>query len=162
MEESLERLRAMYHLSVEKGEWASVARDSVAALRLRTAGISEWDVTIEGYRGALEVVRAKHSKWPPNKLKYFNRGAATLDALVEANPENLELRYLRFASYRFLPFFLRRDDSLAADLRALASGLPEHPETFSPTVYGGVVRFLLENGDLAEDERARLEGALPT
>ncbi|MFC1660697.1 hypothetical protein ACFL3S_04400 [Gemmatimonadota bacterium] len=158
--ERLERIRAMYFLSVDEGKWVDLAKDSLSALRVSAPSASEEEVTFEAYRGALEVVRAKHSRWPPNKLKYLNEGARTLDGLVARQPDNLEVRYLRLASYLFLPFFLRRDESVAADLRTLAANLPEYPAAFSPPVYQAVVRFVLENGTLDGEERTRLERVL--
>ena len=106
------------------------------------------------------MVRAKHARWPPNKLKHLQGGARILDSLVARKPDNLEVRYLRLASYVFLPFFLRRDDSVAADLQTLAAHLPEYPGAFSPLVYQAVVRFVLENGALEGEERTRLENLL--
>jgi len=157
---SLERIRAMYFLSVEEGAWADSARDSLSAVKDRIQPETEAAVTQEAYRGALQVVRAKHARWPPNKLKHLRRGSEILDSLTVQHPDNLEVRYLRLASYIFLPAFLRRDDSVASDLKTLARGLPDHPEAFSPTVYQGVLRFVLENGDVAPEDRGRLEEAL--
>jgi hypothetical protein len=150
----------LYVLSVEGKEWAGRAADSLSAVRRAIPAGSAEAVTAEAYQGALEVVRAKHSRWPPNKLKHLNRGAEILDALVEREPANLEARYLRLASYIFLPFFLRRDEKVTADLEALVQGLPGDPEAFSPPVYRAVVRFVLENGKLGAEERATLQAAL--
>jgi hypothetical protein len=156
----MERVRAMYFLSVDEKGWGERAADTLEALGTRIPVDGEVEAILQAYGGALEVVRAKHSRWPPNKLKYLNRGAAVLDSLVDENPGNLEIRYLRLASYWFLPGFLRRDDSTAADLKALAADLPDHPQAFSPVVYRGVVRFLLETGALAGSDRERLSQAL--
>jgi hypothetical protein len=156
----VERIRAMYFLSVDEGNWVDLAKDSLSALQNSIPPASEEEVTLEAYRGALEVVRAKHSRWPLNKLKYLEGGAEILDDLVAREPDNLEVRYLRLASYLFLPFFLRRDDSVAADLQTLTVRLPERPDAFSPPVYQAVVRFLLENSALEGEERARLEHVL--
>ena len=156
----LETLRAMYFLSVESGNWNDRARDSVGVFRSAIQPETRAAVTLEAYAGALEVVRAKHSRWPPNKIKYLNAGAAILDDLVERYPDNLEVRYLRYASYRFLPFFLRRDESVSSDLDTLVRDLPSRPETFSPTVYDGVVRFILANSSLGAEDKSRLERTL--
>jgi hypothetical protein len=156
----LERIRALYFLSVDEGKWADIARDSLSALKANIPSASEEEVTFEAYRGALQVVRAKHARWPPNKLKHLDKGARILDGLVDREPENLEVRYLRLASYLFLPFFLRRDDSVAADLGTLVADLPEKPGAFSPALYQAVVEFVLENGSLEAEEKARLEGTL--
>ena len=160
IEDGLERIRAMYLLSVDDGDWVDQTRDSLSALELRIPQGSEDGLTLEAYRGALEVVRAKHARWPPNKLKHLGNGAAVLDDLVARTPDHLEVRYLRLASYLFLPFFLRRDDSVEADLAMLVDELPSQARAFSPPTYRAMVRFVLDNGALEGEERSRLEGIL--
>jgi hypothetical protein len=152
----LDRVRALYVLSVEEKRWMESAEDTLSSLRPLLGSGSEETVVAEAYRGALEVVRAKHARWPGNKLKHLDRGGDILNELVATHPDNLEVRYLRLASYLFLPFFLKRDDEVKADLAALTAGLPEGRQAFSPWMYQGVVRFVLENGDLDEETRARL------
>lgn len=156
----LERIRAMYFLSVDEKEWVDRARDSLRAVRGNIPPGTSEEVTYQAYRGALEVVRAKHARWPGNKLNHLNRGAEILDDLVNRDPGNLEVRYLRLASYLFLPFFLRRDDSVASDLERLVRELPDQPEAFTPEVYRAVVRFVLDHGKLDEIAAGRLREAL--
>jgi hypothetical protein len=155
----LEQVRAMYFMSVEQSDWVGTVRDSLRALEPRILPDSEAEIAFQAYRGAVDVVRAKHSRWPPNKLKFLNEGARILDDLVARHPDNLEVRYLRLASYLFLPFFLRRDDSVNADLGVLSLELPDHPEAFAPGIYQGVLRFVLETGRVEGEARARLEEA---
>jgi hypothetical protein len=150
----------MYFLGVAEKEWVDMARDSLSWLRSRIEPGTEAATTLEAYRGALQVVRAKHARWPPNKLKHLRRGSEILDALVAESPENLEVRYLRLASYLFLPSFLKREDAVASDMGILAAELADRPEAFSPTMYGAVAQFLLENGDLNEEARARIRATL--
>ena len=158
----LERIRAMYFLSVEEKDWANRTKDSLRAIREDIPEGTAEEITFQAYRGALEVVRAKHARWPGNKLKHLNRGAEVLDDLALRAPDNLEVRYLRLASYMFLPFFLRRDESVASDLKTLVTNLPDHPEAFSPAIYRAVVQFVLDNGELDGADRDRLRGALQT
>jgi hypothetical protein len=160
LQDRIEGVRAMYFLSVEEGDWVDIAKDSLSLLMGIANPETPEEATIQGYRGAIEVVRAKHSRWPPNKLKYLNQGAAILDFLVEAYPNDLELRYLRLASYRFLPFFLSREESVAEDLQILVEDLPRKPEVFSPTIYRAVLSFVLESGELEEVDRIRFEQAM--
>jgi len=160
IDERLDRLRAMYFLSVEEGDWMKAAEDSLSHLGPLLPPGSPESVLAEAYRGALKVVRAKHARWPGNKLKHLDRGSEILDGLVNAHPDNLEVRYLRLASYLFLPFFLQRDREVEADLATLSSGLPDNRDAFSPFMYRAVVTFVLENGKLDEETRARLEAIL--
>jgi hypothetical protein len=115
---------------------------------------------VNALAGALEVVRAKHSRWPPNKLKYLRRGVSALDRLVAEAPDDAVVRYLRLVSCFYLPFFLERDQSVKEDLRVLTELLPKGSGGFSGPVYSAVIRFVLENGDPAREEQMRLEAAL--
>ena len=144
----------------EQSEWAERAQDSLRTLRKEVPEGTEGAVTVEAYRGALQVVRAKHARMPWNKVKHLNRGAEALDNLVLSHPTNLEVRYLRLASYAFLPFFLRRDDSVASDLEVLVKQLPDHPGAFSPPVYRAVMEFVLEHGEMDEPGKDRFRKAL--
>jgi len=152
----LEKVRALYYLAVEEGDWAHALADSLDRALAVTPEASQDRVPLAGYRGALEVARARHARWPPNKLKHLNRGAQTLDSLVALHPDHVETRYLRFASYRFLPFFLDRDETVAEDARILAQGLIARPEGISLAVYRNMVGFLLSYESLDDASRTRL------
>ncbi len=152
-----ERLWALYFVSVEDGDW----EESALALHdsLVTRDLPEHrQVTALG--GALEVVRAKHSRWPPNKLKFLKAGLQVLDSLAMEAPEDPVVRYLRLVSTYYLPFFVDRDESVRDDLAVLARILPERPDAFSPLIYRAVVRFVLDHGDLSEEASGRLEDGL--
>lgn len=157
---NLERLRATYFLSVEKKEWVERAEAVLRSLKFWVTPGQEEYVSWRAYQGALEVVKAKHARWPPSKLNHLKTGVGILDELVESYPDDLEVRYLRLVSCYYLPFFLKREESVAADFQVLAAHLPDHPDAFSPTVYRGVVQFVLEKGTLTPRDRARLEEAL--
>jgi hypothetical protein len=152
-----ERLWALYFLSVEEGDWEARALALQDSLARRTLPEHR---QVAALGGALEVVRAKHSRWPPNKLKYLNAGLEVLDSLTAEAPDDPVVRYLRLVSTYYLPFFVDRDDTVREDLAALVRLLPDRPDAFSPPVYGAVIRFVLANGSPGPEQRQRLEGAL--
>ena len=152
-----EKLWVLYFLSVEEREWegrAVALADSLAALQLPE------DRHIRALGGALEVVRAKNSRWPPNKLEHLRKGLAILDGLVGEAPEDPVVRYLRLVSCYYLPFFLDRDESVGEDFGVLAAVLPEKGAVFSPPVRRAVVAFVLDKGEIGEPDRTRLEETL--
>jgi hypothetical protein len=152
-----ERLWALYFLSVEERDWEGPAvalADSLAALQLPE------DRHIRALGGALEVVRAKNSRWPPNKLEHLRKGIGALDGLVAEAPEDPVIRYLRLVSCYYLPFFLDRDESVEEDFGVLAEVLPEKGESFSPQVRLAVVSFVLDKGEIEDPHRTRLEDTL--
>ena len=155
--QDVERLWALYFLSVEEREWEGPAvalADSLMGMDLPEAR------QIRGLGAAMEVVRAKNSRWPPNKLKHLRKGLSALNGLVEESPDDPALRYLRLMSCYYLPFFLDQDHLVEEDLKALGWLLPDRPDAFSPHVYQGVLRFVLGNGEFEESIRSRLSASL--
>ena len=58
------------------------------------------------YRGACKSVRAVHTFWPLSKLNYVKEGLVDLDDAVLKEPNNIEIRFLRFSVLDNLPGFL--------------------------------------------------------
>jgi hypothetical protein len=172
----LERLWTLYHLGVGEEERLDEARALAAELRSladasRSRGIDASGtpgaeapglegIVVEALGGAVEVARAKYTRWPPSKLQHLRTGMETLDRLAADRPDDLRVRYLRLVSGFYVPFFVKREEVVREDLRVLAAGLPERPEGFSPSLFVGVARFVLEHGDPTPEERRRLVAAL--
>ena len=155
--QATERLWALYFLNVEEKEWEASARalaDSLSRVELPEAH------QVEALAGALEVIRAKHSRWPPNKLRYLRDGLSVLNRLVAERPQDAAIRYLRLMSTYYLPFFQDQDDAVQEDLEALCAMLPESGAAFSPPVYAAALRFVLDRGNPDAETRARMEAAL--
>ena len=49
-------------------------------------------------------------------MKYFNRGKSILEEAIEANPLNVELRYLRYSLQKRVPDFLGYNANIDEDL----------------------------------------------
>ncbi len=158
--EGTERVWALYFLSVGEKERVGEAQALARELRERSVPAAAEASTLEALDAALEVVRAKHSRWPPNKLKHLRAGLESLDRLVAQDPDHLAIRYLRLASCFYLPFFLKREESVSEDMKTLIERLPDEPGTFAPMLLRGVALFLLQNGDMSPEARARLQEAI--
>src|SRR5699024_1057293 len=59
-----------------------------------------------GYKASVTMLLAEHTLNPFKKLKYFNKGKKMLQEAVEADRENIELRFLRFTAQSNAPSFL--------------------------------------------------------
>lgn len=160
LETGTERLWALYLLSVGDKDRVEEAENLAETLKGRAVAEGSGTSSIEALEAALQVVRAKHSRWPPNKLKHLRAGAGSLDGLVARRPDDLQIRYLRLASCFFLPFFLEREESVAEDMGILISRLPQEPDAFPPALSRGVTLFLLEFGEMTVEARDLLEAAL--
>ena len=63
-----------------------------------------------GYKASLTMMKANWATWPHQKLAYFNEGKTLLDQTIKANPQNIELRYLRYSIQCEIPAFLNYDN----------------------------------------------------
>jgi len=149
----------MYHLGVGDSRWVRITSDSLAAVRHSLSSPAGVQVVLAGYEGALAVLRAKHAKWPPNKLKFLGEGSRILDQLAFQHPESVEIRYLRYASYRHLPFFLSRSDTVREDLDFLVAALSQVPDALPPMLHQAAIRFILDEEKLDAAAVNRLEAA---
>lgn len=116
--------------------------------------------TLEAYRGAFTVLRAKHGVWPPDRLRHTRTGLAVLDSVVAANPSHAEARYLRLMSCYYLPRLFGRGWSVRDDFAALNRLLPSVRGDYPPDLYQAIVRFVIENGQPSPEQRAALQASL--
>jgi hypothetical protein len=68
-----------------------------------------------GYKGVATMLMAKHVFFPFSKLYYFNKGKKMLDRAIDADAENVELRFLRFTIQTNVPTFLGYSDNIKKD-----------------------------------------------
>lgn len=59
---------------------------------------------------------AKHAWMPYEKLSLFNQGRELLESLIKSNPENIELRYIRYCIQLNIPSFLGYDNRVSDKL----------------------------------------------
>ena len=160
----LARLRELYYAAVEDREAIAAAMDEIAALR--DAGMartgSRRASVLDAYVGALTTLRAKHGRWPPDRLRNLHEGLDRLDRAVADAPDVVEIRYLRLMSCYYLPGILGRGASVQDDFDALTRLLPDAPGEFPPQLYRAIVSFVVEHADLDAADRAALESAIRT
>lgn len=157
----LSRLRSLYVVAVAEERAVEQGLAEVRALRGSGAAAQPRPaVLLSAYEGALVTLRAKHGAWPPARLRHMRDGLRMLDAAVERAPDLAEARYLRLMSCYYLPAVLGRRGSVREDFRALARLLPQAASEYPPEVYAIVVRFVLERGDLSQEEQRPLRTVL--
>lgn len=68
-----------------------------------------------GYKGGVTMVLAKHIFNPIKKLTYFQQGKDLLQKAIEADENNIELRFLRYTIQTNAPAFLGYDNQIVKD-----------------------------------------------
>jgi hypothetical protein len=77
------------------------------------------------YDGASEIILSKYLGSNLEKLKYFNQGSEKIDAAVEADASNTEIRFIRLVIQMNTPKFLNYYENIHEDKEFLISHYPE-------------------------------------
>ncbi|MEO6304734.1 MAG: hypothetical protein ABIP51_16350 [Bacteroidia bacterium] len=70
---------------------------------------------VEGYKGMSFMIKANFDFNPYYKLSYFVKGKELLDNAIKEDPENIELRFLRFCVQTNAPVFLGYSGKISDD-----------------------------------------------
>jgi hypothetical protein len=116
------------------------------------------DPIITAYYGAIEALRGKHAFFPFTKLSYVNSSQDILGKAVELDPENLEIRFVRFSILHHIPGILgyssEREDDMKVIYRLL---LKRDYSMVTPEIQKGIVEFMLDSERLTEDQNNELK-----
>lgn len=82
---------------------------------------AEEGAVVDAYKASLLFVKSRYVKFPLTKLKFFKRGKKKLDGLIKANPDNIEMRYIRFLFQKEMPRFLGYHTSIKEDYNLIIS-----------------------------------------
>lgn len=112
---------------------------------------------IKAFSGATETLLAKHSYNPYTKLTYLQKGLAQIAEALESEPENIEIRFLRYTILYHLPALLGYGAEQKTDaeviLRLLKKKQTDH---ISEKLVRGIYEFMIESSDVSNKQRAEL------
>ena len=95
------------------------AEETINRLQLETS------LESKGYAALMNFIKSHYFKFPFTKMKYFKRGKKALDELIVANPENIEIRYIRFLMQKQVPKFLGYHKHIDEDFKLIVKGIEE-------------------------------------
>ena len=101
-------VRKAYYLAVDNEE-------SLKAFETMLINFNNPDNTILGYIGMSFMLKAKYAWLPNDKWEYFNKGKKFLESAISKDPNNIELKFMRFCIQNNTPSFLRYNKNLEAD-----------------------------------------------
>ena len=154
----LDQVRGRFKAATES---AAVTAELIALMDGRLSGeIASWPAIFRAYRASLEGLVGKHSHKPWDKYVRVKAALAQFAGLVEAHPESIEIRGLRFAFYYQIPKLFDVRPLALADRAVLADLLLRRED---PTVTADYCRemaeWILQNGDPRPAERKKLAAA---
>jgi hypothetical protein len=110
------------------------------------------------YMGISQMLSAKDSWNPLEKLRLVKKGMDLVREAVEKQPQDLEIRFLRFSAQLSLPSFLQEMDVLEEDRKSLLSMLESY--TTDTSLKSTVIHGLIESGYCTTQEKVWLKKCL--
>lgn len=137
----IDKIRLDYIAAVNDSKKADIFYKELKA-------IAKPDALVLAYLGSAEALRAKHAFNPVNKMAYLKQGSKTLENAVNASPNNMEVRFLRFSLEHYIPSFLGYNKNLIADREKIIELLQHKNKGDSKDanapITKNVIKFLLE------------------
>ncbi len=117
----LEDLRREYQAAV-KTEGALAVLQSLLAAAHEHSGIEQ------AYRASAEALLGRYSWNPATKLRQVQEANRIFRIAVRLDPQNVEIRFLRFAIQHYLPSFLAESINLEEDKAVILAHLHRYEE----------------------------------
>ncbi|OKS87775.1 hypothetical protein [Mucilaginibacter polytrichastri] len=116
---------------------------------------------INGYMGALEALKAKHTWNPYYKIKYLNDAEGTFKQAVSQDPHNIEIRFMRFSVEHNVPGFLGYNKNLAIDKQEMIRQIElKNYGTADKELVVTVIKFMIDSKQCNSDENTSLHKQL--
>jgi hypothetical protein len=147
-----------YHPATLRRHYEQAAADKVAGEKFYKllADYQDRNGLVLAYKGASEAIRARDASMF-NKLTYVQDAAKTFEQAVSIDPQNPEIRFLRFSVESNLPAFLGLSKHVDEDKEMLLNAALNHPGTgLDAEAFRTVRGFLVERGHVSEGDAQRL------
>jgi hypothetical protein len=118
---------------------------------------------IMAYLGSVQAIKAKHAWNPVNKMSYLKQGFDTIDKAVKKDPNQLEVRFLRFSLQYYVPSFLGYSKNLINDKNKIVSILKNSSNMkfdVDGEILKNMVNFMIDSKKCNSQEIAVLEKVL--
>ena len=140
-------LREVRSLFIRAASDESACKKLVQMLRPYT---EKTNPLLSGYRGNATMMMAKYVFNPISKISHFNRGKSVLENAIRADPENIELLFLRFCTQANSPGFLGYKENMEKDKKMILSNLASVDD---PNLKSMIKNYLLKEPSLNEAEK---------
>lgn len=142
------KLRKLYYQAAE---------DKAAVKKLSTllSNVNDKSPAILlSYKGATEMMEAKYAINPITKLSKFNKGKQNIEKAVLIDPQQVEVRFLRFSIQTNLPSFLGYNEHIKTDKQILINSIVKIDDE---QLKENVINYLLISKQCTNEEIKKLK-----
>jgi hypothetical protein len=147
-----------FHPATLRRHYEQAAADKEAGEKFYQllANYQDQDALVLGYKGVAEAIRARDASMF-NKLTYAQDAIRTFEQAVSLDPQNPEIRFLRFSVESNLPAFLGLSKHVDEDKALLLKAALNHPHSGLDAEAFRIVRsFLVSRNHVSEAEAEQL------
>lgn len=147
----LNELRLTYYKAVEEEDSIPELEEFIAK---NYTAISEINKALAfAYTAGIDAVKSKHAFWPLTKLNYLEKSLETLASAVKIEPDNLEVRFMRFSILHYVPGFLGYSNERNEDAKVIYKELlKKNYSILDKKIQKGIYEFLVDSERLSEKE----------
>lgn len=116
---SIEEARRLYPDAMEDASKTDILHQKLSDISLEDESV------LYGYKGATYTLKAKHAKAIRDKKTFFKEGVAIIEASIAAEPDNIELRFIRLSVQENAPKILKYRDKIEVDKKYILAHLAD-------------------------------------
>jgi hypothetical protein len=132
-------------------------------LCVELSSIKNPDALILAYLGSAQAIKAKHAWNPVSKMSYLKEGFNTINKAVIKDPNQLEVRFLRFSLQFYVPDFLGYSKNLKIDKDKIIDLLRKKEVAtlkLDKNILKDMVKFMIDSKKCNDQEIAILRKVL--
>jgi hypothetical protein len=153
-------IKADYPISqVRKLYGAGVADAGAAKELMKIVSGSELPIYL-AYKGGAEALMAKHANNPYAKLEYLSRSMQTLTKAIAADPDNPEIRFIRFSVQYYAPRFLGFSRNLDEDAAMMIKRFEDLAAITDRKTLQGITDLLVASGNCNATDAQKLSAII--
>lgn len=151
MTRTVEELRKAYQESIQHAHKAYAFWDEMNKYQ-GTQGI------FLAYKATALALKARHDWNPYNKLNWLNEAMNIFREAVNEEPQNIEIRFLRFAIQHYVPDFLNQSQHLSEDKAVILDKLGKYQDfSLSLDHLGKFYEFFAESKRFSREELTKIQ-----
>lgn len=115
------------------------------------------NATEKGYVGMATAMYAELCSGVQQKLAQFNNGKEILNASITSEPNNAELRFLRFSMQCETPWFLNFNSDIEKDANVILKALTDKKIAANSAFWKKALAYMKNTGELNDSQLAILK-----
>ena len=143
--QDLQEIRTQYPKAFESEEMTEKLEGELIKMNTSSKAI------LQAYKGAITTLKAKFTRSKKDKKEFFKEGVALIENAVKADPENIEIRYLRLSVQENSPRFLGYHKNIEADKEFI---LKNYANTSSKELKDVIKDFVMGSQNFSESEKS--------